>query len=157
MRDYIINSVKYWAKEYHIDGFRFDLMGLLTVELMNRIRAELDAAFGPGEKLMYGEPWRAQESPMEPGSRPVLKNALALLHPDVGVFCDLTRDAIKGDAFIERAPGFVNGGEGREQDLREGGERILCLGRQQGGPVGCGRRRCGGADPDPKCLEFFER
>ena len=47
----------------------------------------------------------------------MLKNALALLHPDVGVFCDLTRDAIKGDAFIERAPGFVNGGEGREQDI----------------------------------------
>ena len=115
--NYIVNSVLYWAREYHIDGFRFDLMGLLTVELMNRIRAELDAAFGPGEKLMYGEPWRAQESPMEPGSRPVLKNALALLHPDVGVFCDLTRDAIKGDAFIERAPGFVNGGEGLEQDI----------------------------------------
>ncbi len=115
--NYIVNSVLYWAREYHIDGFRFDLMGLLTVELMNRIRAELDAAFGPGEKLMYGEPWRARESPMEPGSRPVLKNALALLHPDVGVFCDLTRDAIKGDAFIERAPGFVNGGEGREQDI----------------------------------------
>jgi type I pullulanase len=115
--NYIVNSVLYWAREYHIDGFRFDLMGLLTVELMNRIRAELDAAFGPGEKLMYGEPWRAQESPMEPGSRPVLKNALALLHPDVGVFCDLTRDAIKGDAFIERAPGFVNGGAGREQDI----------------------------------------
>ena len=115
--NYIVNSVLYWAREYHIDGFRFDLMGLLTVELMNRIRAELDAAFGPGEKLMYGEPWRAQESPMEPGSRPVLKNALALLHPDVGVFCDLTRDAIKGDAFIECAPGFVNGGEGLEQDI----------------------------------------
>ena len=115
--NYIVNSVLYWAREYHIDGFRFDLMGLLTVELMNRIRAELDAAFGPGEKLMYGEPWRARESPMEPGSRPALKDALALLHPDVGVFCDLTRDAIKGDAFIERSPGFVNGGEGLEGDI----------------------------------------
>ena len=115
--NYIVNSVLYWVREYHIDGFRFDLMGLLTVELMNRIRSELDAAFGPGEKLMYGEPWRARESPMEPGTRPVLKNALALLHPDVGVFCDLTRDAIKGDAFLERSPGFVNGGEGLEQDI----------------------------------------
>ncbi len=115
--DYIVDSVLYWAREYHIDGFRFDLMGLLTVDLMNRIRSELDAAFGPGEKLVYGEPWRAQGSPMEPGSRPALKNALALLHPDVGVFCDLTRDAIKGDAFIERSPGFVNGGEGSEQDI----------------------------------------
>ena len=115
--NYIVNSVLYWAREYHIDGFRFDLMGLLTVELMNRIRSELDAAFGPGEKLVYGEPWRAWESPMEPDTRPVLKNALSLLHPDVGVFCDLTRDAIKGDAFIERSPGFVNGGVGLEQDI----------------------------------------
>ena len=115
--NYIVSSVLYWAREYHIDGFRFDLMGLLTVELMNRIRAELDAAFGPGEKLMYGEPWLANGSPMEPDTHPALKNALPLLHPDVGVFCDLTRDAIKGDAFEETLPGFVNGGEGLEKDI----------------------------------------
>ena len=47
--NYIVHSVLYWAKEYHIDGFRFDLMGLLTVELMNRIQRALDAAFGKGE------------------------------------------------------------------------------------------------------------
>lgn len=115
--NFIVSSVLYWAREYHIDGFRFDLMGLLTVELMNRIRRSLDDAFGPGEKLVYGEPWRARESPMEPGTHPALKDALGLLHPEVGVFCDLTRDAIKGDAFIERSPGFVNGGEGLEQDI----------------------------------------
>lgn len=44
--NYIVDSVLYWAKEYHIDGFRFDLMGILTVELMNRIRRELDAVIG---------------------------------------------------------------------------------------------------------------
>ena len=115
--DYIVNSVLYWAKEYHIDGFRFDLMGLLTVELMNRIRGELDAAFGPGEKLMYGEPWRAQDSPMEPDTHPALKSCVEMLDPGVGVFCDLTRDAIKGDSFRETAPGFVNGGEGFEQTI----------------------------------------
>ena len=54
--NYIADSIMYWAKEYHFDGFRFDLMGLLTVELMNRIRKELDEEFGAGEKILYGEP-----------------------------------------------------------------------------------------------------
>ena len=126
--NYIVNSVLYWAREYHIDGFRFDLMGLLTVELMNRIRSELDAAFGPGEKLVYGEPWWAQESPLEPDTHPALKSQVGRLDSGVGVFCDLTRDAIKGDCFQETAPGFVNGGEGLEESIlhavsgwREGG------------------------------------
>ena len=115
--NYIVNSVLYWAREYHIDGFRFDLMGLLTVELMNRIRRELDAAFGPGEKLVYGEPWGAQDSPLEPGTHPALKSCIGMLDPGVGAFCDLTRDAIKGDSFLEKSPGFVNGGEGFEQAI----------------------------------------
>ena len=119
MRDYIINSTKYWADEYHIDGFRFDLMGLLTVELMNRIRYALDAVFGPGEKLLYGEPWRAADSPMEPGTAPAMKGNIQRLDPNVGIFCDTTRDAIKGDCFHAEQPGFVSGGSGL-------GETILC-------------------------------
>ena len=115
--NYIVHSVLYWAREYHIDGFRFDLMGLLTVELMNRIRRELDAEFGPGEKLMYGEPWRAADSPMEPGTHSALKSRMGLLDPGVGAFCDLTRDAIKGDSFKEALPGFVNGGKGFERAI----------------------------------------
>lgn len=115
--NYIANSVLYWAKEYHVDGFRFDLMGLLTVELINRIRRELDLVFGPGEKLMYGEPWRAADSPMEPDTHPVLKNSLHLLSPGVAVFCDNTRDAIKGDCFHAKSPGFVNGGAGQEDAI----------------------------------------
>ncbi len=118
--NYIVNSVLYWAREYHIDGFRFDLMGLLTVELMNRIRRALDAAFGPGEKLVYGEPWRAADSPMEPGTHPALKANMGLLDPEVGAFCDLTRDAVKGDAFLETVPGFVNGGRGWEEAVLRG-------------------------------------
>lgn len=55
---YILESVLYWAEEYHMDGFRFDLMGLLDVELMNRIRKELDARYGTGESWF----WRAVES-----------------------------------------------------------------------------------------------
>ena len=54
----MIDSVLYWAQEYHIDGFRFDLMGLYDVETMNLLRAELDKLPGGRDILMYGEPWQ---------------------------------------------------------------------------------------------------
>ena len=115
--NYIADSVMYWAREYHIDGFRFDLMGLLTVELMNRIRRELDEAFGKGEKLLYGEPWSADSSPMEKGTRAALKENTCYLDEGIGIFCDNTRDLIKGDAFIGEDPGAVNGKSGLESLL----------------------------------------
>ncbi len=115
--NYIVDSVLYWAREYHIDGFRFDLMGLLTTDLMNRIRRELDAEYGPGEKLLYGEPWRAADSPMEEGTRAALKANAAYLQDSVAFFLDDTRDIIKGDVFIAGEPGFVNGGRGLEKGL----------------------------------------
>lgn len=115
--NYIADSVMYWAKEYHMDGFRFDLMGLLTVELMNRIRKELDEAFGKDEKLLYGEPWRAADSPMEEGTNPALKNNVQMLDEGVAMFSDDTRDMIKGHVFYEEIPGFVNGGKGLEEKL----------------------------------------
>ncbi|MDE6128110.1 MAG: type I pullulanase, partial [Lachnospiraceae bacterium] len=112
--NYIADSVMYWAKEYHIDGFRFDLMGLLTVELMNRIRRELNEEFGEGEKLLYGEPWRADASPMEDGTSAALKENTESLDEGIGIFSDDTRDVIKGHVFDEKEPGFVNGGSGLE-------------------------------------------
>lgn len=115
--NYIVDSVLYWAREYHIDGFRFDLMGLLTVELMNRIRRELDREFGAGEKLLYGEPWRAKESPMEAGTRAALKDNVGYLDEGIAVFSDDTRDAIKGHVFFEEVPGFVNGGCNLEKKI----------------------------------------
>ena len=115
--NYIADSVMYWAKEYHIDGFRFDLMGLLTVELMNRIKKELDEAFGKGEKLLYGEPWRAADSPMEEGTTAALKSNVELLDEGVAMFSDDTRDVVKGHVFYEEIPGFVNGGKGLEEKL----------------------------------------
>lgn len=114
---YIVDSVLYWAREYHIDGFRFDLMGLLTVELMNRIQKELDQIYGPGEKLIYGEPWRAQASPMEEGTLPALKENVALLDERIAVFSDDTRDLIKGCVFCHEKPGFVNGGRNLEEGI----------------------------------------
>lgn len=113
--NYIVDSVLYWAREYHVDGFRFDLMGLMTVELMNRIRRELDEAFGPGEKLLYGEPWSAGPSPMEEGTRAAVKENVALLEEGIAIFCDDTRDAVKGSVFEGEDPGFVNGGMGFEE------------------------------------------
>lgn len=115
--NYIVDSVLFWAREYHMDGFRFDLMGLLTVELMNRIRRELDREFGPGEKLLYGEPWRANESPMETGTRACLKENVKYLDEGIAVFSDDTRDAVKGHVFYEEVPGFVNGGKDMEKKI----------------------------------------
>lgn len=114
---YILDSVLYWAEEYHMDGFRFDLMGLLDVELMNRIQEELDRRYGVGEKLIYGEPWAAGASPMEKGSIPALKSNVRLLNKNIGIFCDSTRDAIKGHVFEEKEPGFVNGGANMEEKI----------------------------------------
>lgn len=114
---YILNSVLYWTEEYHIDGFRFDLMGLLDVGLMNRIQHELDRRYGKGEKLIFGEPWAASDTAMEGGAVQALKENVHLLDGNVGFFCDNTRDAVKGHVFDLEEPGFVNGGSGWEQDI----------------------------------------
>ena len=106
---YILESVRYWAKEYHMDGFRFDLMGLIDVDLMNKIQASLDAAYGPGEKLVYGEPWRAGNTDIRPGTALADKDAMKMLDPKIGAFCDNTRDAVKGGLMNEHDRGFVNG------------------------------------------------
>lgn len=136
--NYIADSILYWAREYHLDGFRFDLMGLLTVELMNRIRRELDEEFGPGEKLLYGEPWSADDSPMEDGTKAAQKENVGLLDEGIAMFNDDTRDAIKGSVFYGEEPGFVNGGKDMEEAVlhavtgwRDGGADYL--------PKSCGQ------------------
>ena len=64
-RRYLIDSVLYWAKEYHLDGFRFDLMGIYDVETMNLLRAALDELPGGESILMYGEPWKGGPSVLQ--------------------------------------------------------------------------------------------
>lgn len=114
---YILESVLYWAREYHIDGFRFDLMGLLDTDLMNNIRKELDIIYGKGEKIIYGEPWSATDTAIEYNKKLANKYNIALLDENIGVFCDNTRDAIKGSALRIREAGFVNGGKDKEDDI----------------------------------------
>ena len=114
---YIRESVLYWAREYHFDGFRFDLMGLLDTDLMTSIRTALDAEFGKGEKLVFGEPWSARRSPMRRGAHPSGKRALPALDENIGAFCDATRDLVKGHILHAERPGFVNGGSARLADL----------------------------------------
>lgn len=90
-RRFMVESVTYWASEYHLDGFRFDLMGLIDVETMRRIRASLDALPNGRSILMYGEPWAAGQSAPLPGTVLADKQALPRLDSRIGHFCDTTR------------------------------------------------------------------
>ena len=109
-RRYILESALYWVEEYHMDGFRFDLMGLLDDELMNSLQTELDKRYGVGEKLVYGEPWRADNTSARDGTRLCDKGSLKRIDPKIGAFCDDTRDAVKGNVMDAGSVGFVNGG-----------------------------------------------
>ena len=114
-RRYLIDSVLYWAREYHIDGFRFDLMGLYDVETMNLLRAELDKLPGGRDILMYGEPWQGGCSALH--RYEANKNNLNMLNERIGIFYDNTRDAIKGGCFDAREPGYVEGRPGSFWDI----------------------------------------
>ena len=117
---YIIDSVLYWCEEYHIDGFRFDLMGLLTVDLMNKVQKTLDETYGLGEKLIYGEPWTAAKTHMEKGAKGAVKDNVKLLDENIGIFSDDIRDSIKGHVFYEEVAGFVNGNLKQTDKIEEG-------------------------------------
>ena len=106
-RKYMIESVKYWAEEYHIDGFRFDLMGIHDITTMNDIRSALDGLYsdGSGKKiLMYGEPWTGSVAISDGCSQ----SKAGSLNSRVGMFCDSYRDAIKGSTDGSDK-GFVQG------------------------------------------------
>ena len=116
---YILESVLYWAQQYHIDGFRFDLMGLMDTALMERIQSALDARYGVGEKLVYGEPWRAGDTASDSGVCLCDKAALKKINGRIGAFCDDTRDAVKGSVMDSNGVGFVNGGVITAAQLRK--------------------------------------
>jgi len=105
MRKFMIESVVYWATEYHVDGFRFDLMGIHDIETMNAIRAALDKI--DPTIFMYGEGWTAAGSPLAEDKRAIKKNAKQL--DNIAVFSDDIRDALKGSWMHSQIPGFVSG------------------------------------------------
>ena len=97
-RKYMIDSVTYWASEYHIDGFRFDLMGLHDVTTMNSIRTALDNLYADGsgsQILMYGEAWDMATN-CDEGTVMASQKNLKQLSDRIGAFDDTIRDAIKG-------------------------------------------------------------
>ena len=105
VRRYIIESVKFWAKEYHIDGFRFDLMGIHDIETMNRLREEL-LKIDP-TIFIYGEGWAAADSPLPFEQRAVKENVGQM--EGIAVFNDEFRDGLKGSTFDEQEPGYASG------------------------------------------------
>jgi pullulanase len=116
MRKFIIDSVVYWAREYRVDGFRFDLMGLHDVETMNLLRAELDKV--DRSIIIYGEGWTAGDTPLAPERRAVKENA-PLLDERIALFSDDFRDGLKGSVFLAGEPGFVNLPPGAAPGLRD--------------------------------------
>lgn len=118
-RKYMIDSVLYWAEEYHIDGFRFDLMGIHDIKTMNDIRNSLDNLYsdGSGKKiLMYGEPWTGGTVAITDGCSQARANAL---NSRVGMFCDSYRDAIKGGTN-DASTGFVQGNNEKTYTVVQG-------------------------------------
>jgi pullulanase len=116
MRKFMIESVVYWATEYHVDGFRFDLMGIHDIETMNEIRAALDNI--DPTIFMYGEGWTAGPSPLAEEKRAVKKNAKQL--NNIAVFSDDIRDALRGSWMHNEIPGFVSGIDSLEESVKFG-------------------------------------
>lgn len=116
MRDYIVNSVKYWADEYHIDGFRFDLMAIHDIETMNQVAAELKD-INP-DIFVYGEGWTAGDSPL-PAEQRALKENVAKMK-NIAVFSDDIRDAVKGHYSNAEDRGFATGKPGNEETVKIG-------------------------------------
>lgn len=105
MQKYIVDSVLYWANEYKLDGFRFDLMGLIDIDTVNLIRDklnEIDPAI-----LMYGEGWTGGESALN--SHRLCYKFNSYDFGRVGLFNDNLRDALKGSAFHSSDRGYVSG------------------------------------------------
>lgn len=116
MRKFMIESCKFWVQEYHVDGFRFDLMGLHDIETMNLIASELRKL--KPNILLYGEGWTAGDSPLPEARRAIKKNATKL--NDIAVFNDDIRDGIKGGWSDKNDKGFVSGKTGMEESIKFG-------------------------------------
>nr|MCR4998653.1 type I pullulanase [Lachnospiraceae bacterium] len=111
VRKYILDCLKYWMEEYHLDGFRFDLMGCIDLETMTTIDREL-RAIRP-DVLLYGEGWLGGDSVLPEGARATKDNLHTI--DGIGAFSDDIRDAIRGHIFEDTQFGYVGGDKKRKQ------------------------------------------
>ncbi|CCZ47409.1 pullulanase type I [Bacteroides sp. CAG:661] len=116
MRKYIIESVLHWAREYHIDGFRFDLMGIHDIRTMNEVRAAL-TALDPSI-IVYGEGWAAQAPQLPQDSLAMKANTYRM--PGIAAFSDEMRDALRGPFNDNRQGAFLAGLPGGEESIKFG-------------------------------------
>lgn len=106
VRKFIVDSVNYWADEYHIDGFRFDLMGLIDMVTVNEIVRTVRSRHP--NTIFYAEGWQMNTKPVKPGVELAVQgNAVKM--PGFSFFSDTLRDLLRGSIFDSRAPGFVSG------------------------------------------------
>ena len=116
MREFMIESVKYWINEFHIDGFRFDLMGVHDIETMNQIRAAVDAI--DPTIYIYGEGWSAGTCAY-PQEKLAVKASTYKLN-GIGAFSDDMRDALRGPFSDDTKGAFLAGIKGEEESLKFG-------------------------------------
>ena len=116
MRKFILESVVYWAKEYHMDGFRFDLMGIHDITTMNDVATTLKEV--DPNIFVYGEGWTAADSPLPIEQRALKKNMKMM--PQITAFSDDIRDGLKGSVFEDESTGFVSGAANSEESVKMG-------------------------------------
>lgn len=115
MRKFMVDSVTYWAKEYNLDGFRFDLMGIHDYETMNEIRKAVDQI--DSSIILHGEGWDLN-TPLAAELKANQKNAEKM--KGIAHFNDNIRDGLKGSVFEEKENGFVNGKQNMEDRIKKG-------------------------------------
>ncbi len=114
VRKYIVDSVNYWAEEYHIDGFRFDLVGLIDTSTINEIMETVHRTHP--NVIFYGEGWSMNTQLTKPGyDLTVQANSPKV--PGFAFFSDTIRDLLRGSVFYNDQPGFVGGAHCNKHDL----------------------------------------
>ena len=116
MRQFMIESVKYWINEYHIDAFRFDLMGVHDIETMNAIRQAVDEI--DPSIFIYGEGWSAGSCALPNGLLGMKANIPQM--PRIAAFSDEIRDALRGPFSDDTKPGWLGGAPDCEESLKFG-------------------------------------